>query len=313
LLLPFAAAASAQAQTLRFETSVEVGATSSDALVARVMSFDLNNDGRITSDELNERMKPLLGKGDVNGDRALDGTEIRSLATAPAPRQVRGFPSAGGYGFGDDSGFSSRLHIEGALEDLRLSAATRERALPVVRDFLDTWEASSKATLLNDMEAVLTAEQLANFSQKLDTNRIPVIPVPELQSIATNVPPDQASRLEGLLARLADQMVLVSVAPYKLTDEQTSQARAALERFNSRRRLRDAERSVLLDRMAGILSNEERDDFRSALERRPVVKAGTGVMKVALASGSAFTAQPNVRMIGFGNELAAPAATGVAP
>jgi hypothetical protein len=112
---------------------------------------------------------------------------------------------------------------------------------------------------------------------------------------------------------VADQMFLASVAAYHLTAEQTSQARAALERFNSRRRLGDAERSVLLDRMAGILSNEERDDFRAALERRPVVKAGSGIRKVALASGSDFTAQPNVRMIGFGNELAAPAATGVAP
>src|SRR5262245_42524369 len=132
MLLPFAAA-SADAQGLRFETAVEVRTTSPDALVARMMSFDRNNDGRITSDELNDRMKPLLGKGDVNGDRALDTSEIRSLTTGSAPRQVRGFPAGGGYGFGDESSFSSRLHIEGALDDLRLSAATRERALPVVR------------------------------------------------------------------------------------------------------------------------------------------------------------------------------------
>jgi hypothetical protein len=36
----------------------------------------------------------------------------------------------------------------------------------------------------------------------------------------------------------------------------------------------DAARSALVERMRGILSEDDRDDFRAALLRRPVIKVG---------------------------------------
>jgi hypothetical protein len=53
---------------------------------------------------------------------------------------------------------------------------------------------------------------------------------------------------------------------------------SALERFKARLRPNDAERSVLLAQLRGILDDEQLDNFRAALERRPVVdlRAGAG-------------------------------------
>src|SRR5260370_3505292 len=52
-----------------------------DAIVERIMSFDKNKDGKITKDELPERMQFLIEKGDTNKDGALDKDEIKKLST----------------------------------------------------------------------------------------------------------------------------------------------------------------------------------------------------------------------------------------
>jgi hypothetical protein len=52
------------------------------------------------------------------------------------------------------------------------------------------------------------------------------------------------------------------------------QALAAAELFAARnlRRLTDTDRPVLLAQLGGLLNDEQRDDLRAALERRPLVK-----------------------------------------
>jgi hypothetical protein len=40
----------------------------------------------------------------------------------------------------------------------------------------------------------------------------------------------------------------------------------------------DAQRSALVERMKGILSEDDRDDFHAALLRRPVVKVGVAAL-----------------------------------
>src|SRR5262245_8423774 len=52
---------------------------SADDLVTRLMSYDKNGDGKVTKDELPERMHSLIEQGDRNGDGALDRDEIRRL------------------------------------------------------------------------------------------------------------------------------------------------------------------------------------------------------------------------------------------
>src|SRR5262245_51683698 len=70
---------------------VQPGRVSFDDIVERIMAFDKNKDGKVTKDELPERMHDLITRGDTNKDGALDKDEIRKLASAPG-------------GFGPDGG-----------------------------------------------------------------------------------------------------------------------------------------------------------------------------------------------------------------
>ena len=67
------------------------GRLGADDVVARIMAFDKNKDGKVTKDELPERMHDLIARGDTNKDGALDRDEIQKLAAAQLP---------GGGGFG---------------------------------------------------------------------------------------------------------------------------------------------------------------------------------------------------------------------
>ena len=67
------------------------------------------------------------------------------------------------------------------------------------------------------------------------------------------------------------QLTLV-IAAFNLEPEQSRQASEAVERFISHDRLSDADRTALLGRMGDLLSVQERDDLRAALERRPIIK-----------------------------------------
>ena len=63
------------------------------------------------------------------------------------------------------------------------------------------------------------------------------------------------------------------VARYSMTPEQHARALAAAKRFDEAR-LDEAEQVALVDAMKGVLPGEDRDDFRAALARRPVVQRG---------------------------------------
>jgi Ca2+-binding EF-hand superfamily protein len=52
-----------------------------DEIVERIMGFDKNRDGKVTKDELPERMHGLIARGDTNKDGALDRDEIKKLAS----------------------------------------------------------------------------------------------------------------------------------------------------------------------------------------------------------------------------------------
>src|SRR5206468_3855076 len=61
------------------------GGLSVESIIERILSFDKNKDGKVTKDELPERMQDLIAKGDTNKDGALDREEIKKLA-ADQPR-----------------------------------------------------------------------------------------------------------------------------------------------------------------------------------------------------------------------------------
>lgn len=264
--------ASAQVQFLPAQRGLPLPATtvSPDDVVTRLMTFDQNNDGRVAIGELSERMRPLVSRGDKNGDGVLDRVEIRTMAVAPPPAQVpqqnqRIFGS-GGYGFGDNAGLSSKNHIEGALEDLRLASATKERALPIVRAYADTVEQAASAELISRMEPLLSLEQLATFTTALSRQqgrqialKSPTGEVRTLVVVRGGVGGDLTSRVEAM----------------QLGTARTEQAKQAIEDFKARTRLgTEPERSGLLAQLKDILTVEELDNYGAALGRRPVVASG---------------------------------------
>lgn len=50
-----------------------------EEMLARMLSFDKNEDGKLTKDELPERMQGMIARGDTNGDGAIDKEELAKL------------------------------------------------------------------------------------------------------------------------------------------------------------------------------------------------------------------------------------------
>src|SRR5207247_11408038 len=107
------------------------GGLSVDEIVEHIMSFDKNKDGKITKDELRERMQDLIAKGDTNKDGALDRDEIKKLAadlartgSARGGRRGGRFPAGpggpGGRGAPPAVGLAPRV-VERAGDALQLS------------------------------------------------------------------------------------------------------------------------------------------------------------------------------------------------
>jgi hypothetical protein len=285
VLLPFSVATAAQAQeqapffgknqlTLTQPQAVLAHA-SLDDVVSRMMSFDRDRDGKVQKAELSERMYTLMSRGDADHDGALDRTEILTLATAPAAAAtIRGAQGPSGYSFGDQVGLSSRSHIEGSLDDLRLTSARKEQALAVVNPFLDALEKSASADLMKEMEALLPPQLLSQFKAALDTKRV--------ASIMLN-----GSNGEFKKIVVGGIDLAARIDSFHLQQAQHEQARAAVDRYKTRVRLAGPERSELMAQLNGILSTEEQDDFSAALERRPVV-ANNGLSAGFFATSAVF-------------------------
>jgi hypothetical protein len=261
-LLPFATVVSAQTLAPSNPTHPAVIAetlvlqATPDTVVARVMSFDRNNDGLVAKDELPDRMRNLI-TGDASGDGALDVGEIRAMVAVPRPVTATGGGFRGGYTFGDQSELSSRSRVLGAFDDLRLQDSIRDDALPLVTRFMDLFEIHATTVLLKEMEGLVTTSQLAMLATGVD-RQFEARPSPDLSSMIRlfNLPPLQ----HGL-------------------------AMDALKTFKARLRFGDAQRTALVDELKGTLTDEDRDNFRAALERRPLVKA-TSVTKSFTFSSS---------------------------
>jgi hypothetical protein len=139
-----------------------------DDVVERLLSFDKNKDGKLTKDELPERMHDLIARGDTNKDGALDRDEIRKLAAelargagprrGPPPR----FPAPGALTPGA---------VERALGDLNLSGKKKESAESAVKACkakVRNLAEMARADLLLQVSAELSAEELKKFKAALD-------------------------------------------------------------------------------------------------------------------------------------------------
>ena len=257
-------------------------AVNPDIVIARLMTFDRDNDGRLVKSELPERMQNLLAS-DTSGDQALDRDEIRAIAR-PAPpavvaATVPGFRGGGGggYTFGDQVSLSTRPHVEGALDDLRLTPIAHQQALAIVRPFMDRLEADATAVLMKELEGQMSSALLGRVKILLDRQLggnnmpVPIMTRPDGAKVLVNgirfFGPDLAQIINGMA----------------LPPDQTKAALAAVEGFKTRIRPADADRAALLKELKNVLSDEERENFGAALQRRPLVKANA--MLAGVVSG----------------------------
>src|SRR5262249_7298877 len=177
-----------------------------DQIVERLMSFDKDNDGKLTKDELPERMQGLIARGDTNKDGALDKEEIRKLAsTLTRDDFVGNFGGFGGFkGKGQGKGgvggpFAGKGPVGpkggprgaavAALDELSLTGTTKEKAEAIVkahqadvRRLLDM----ARSDLLVKMKDVLNEQEYKTFKQGLDRRPPPGFvgtnaPRPELE------------------------------------------------------------------------------------------------------------------------------------
>ena len=274
MLLSFAAVTSAQDRAPLGDSPT----ATLDTIMARMHAFDRNGDGRWTNDELLERMQNLVARGDENRDGALDRREIVALATAPppeGPQRVRQVQFVGSYTFADLVGQTSRSHMEDAVDDLRLSTEARSKAISIVRDFLQDLQSRAASDLLKDVETALAPEQFADFKIVLD------------RQLRSRVQPMMSGESRAPLVQQNITMIVSStdldrrVAVYPLSAANRDKVEAALERHRHRLGPSDDERAVLLGQLAGVLNEEDRDNFRAAIDRRPVVKADVRSASVA--------------------------------
>jgi hypothetical protein len=162
---------------------VQPARISVDDIVERIMSFDKNKDGKVTKDELPERMHDLIARGDTNKDGALDRDEIKKLASTPG-----GFgPGGGAVAFGGKIGFrvgpgpgapvgQFRVGpglggIEGAVDDLKLSGKKKDQAEAAVKAHQENVRKlmdQARAELLQRMKEVLSEEEFKDFKAALD-------------------------------------------------------------------------------------------------------------------------------------------------
>lgn len=252
------------------------GTARPDDIVARLMSFDRNNDGKVQKAELAERMYAVMDRGDADGDGALDRAELLTLATArPAEAAVRGF-GHGRYSIGADTDVSLRRHLEGAIEDLRLEAARRDPALAIVKTFSDTRDAEAKAELLGAMGDILSPEQLTAFTAALERQLPASIVRRVMQGSAAGEGPQR------IVTFVAGGDLERRVAMFQLQPDANGRATAALERYRSRVRLNETDRSELGRQLAPVLTREESQDFLAAIARQPVLVADGFMVKTGI-------------------------------
>lgn len=191
---------------------------------------------------------------------------------------------SGGYGFGDEVGFSSRMHIEGAIDDLRLASDRREQALAIATAFADRRAKDALSDLIATMTPLLSEEELRVFTL-----------VAEQSAHSTGFRIVRASADANAQEFVDFKMLVAQMQRFQPDAKQPPEATKAIKRFKERQPLSEPDRAQLLSALTDILTADERDDLNAALARRPVVKRTAALKTVdALAQ---------IKVIGTGLDL----------
>jgi hypothetical protein len=146
-----------------------------DDVVEHIMSFDKNGDGKVTKDELPERMQYLIEKGDTNKDGALDKEEIKKLAAELAKEGTSLAGGPDGRGRGDNraspgSGLTLGI-IERAAGELKLPEKKKEATAAAVKaqqEQARMLTTMARAELLLQVSEILSEDDLKSFKAVLD-------------------------------------------------------------------------------------------------------------------------------------------------
>jgi hypothetical protein len=158
-----------------------------DDIVERIMAFDKGKKGKVTKDDLPERMQFLIELGDSNKDGALDKEEVRKLAAklGDTPGGFGGGAVRVGFGRGPGPGgpggfaFGGQLRlgpeaVQGVVEDLKLSGKKKEQAMAAAKAHQENVRKlmeQARAELLAKMKEILSDEEFKDFKAALDRPR----------------------------------------------------------------------------------------------------------------------------------------------
>jgi hypothetical protein len=138
-----------------------------DAVVQRIMSFDANGDGKITKEELPERMQHLIALADTNKDGVLDREEVRGLAVT---LDGLGLLNSGG-GPLPPGGKGGPFNFVKAVDDLDLSGETLDKARKIAREQQDKIRKLTddvRGDLLAQMKEILRDPDYRAFKAAVD-------------------------------------------------------------------------------------------------------------------------------------------------
>ncbi|MCI0457505.1 MAG: EF-hand domain-containing protein [Gemmataceae bacterium] len=148
-----------------------------ERMVERILTFDKDKDGKITADELPERMQHLIAMGDTNKDGVLNRDEVSKLATTLDA--LAGIGLGGGPGFkgkGKGKGFDGifagpESSAQRALDDLNLSEPMRKKAAGVIRaheEKVRKLQDQAREELLGQMKEILSEGDFSSFKTALE-------------------------------------------------------------------------------------------------------------------------------------------------
>ena len=113
---------------------VPIPGPTADELLAALLTFDKNKDGKLAKAEIPERQQGILDRGDTDKNGVLDAAELRKLtadqaAAPPAPPAPRG-PGRGGFGGMDLASIALDADHNGEISAEEIAnAATTLKAL----------------------------------------------------------------------------------------------------------------------------------------------------------------------------------------
>ena len=268
------------AQAARSAAVPPASAVSTDDVVARLMTFDRDRDGKVTSVELSERMHSLITQGDQSGDGALDLSEVRALALTQRQFPIAGLRNLGGsYGFADGAGQSSRTHIENSIDDLRLAENVSQEAKRIAGAFVDQFEGAALARLRQALAPMVSAEQLPGLERELKS-------LASFQASITMLRDDRLAKvpIAATISNLSRQVL----SKRQLSDDQIKIAEAAIETFKAEQQLDEARQNLLVAELSEILTSDESGDLRAALARRPLAKGPLAGFQQVNGAGVTF-------------------------